>query len=101
MDYVFIDTSVFESENFLMGNKINSLFSLAQSDEIIILLPQLTYEEIKNRIRKRCKESFEYLKENKYLVLKNAKLHNALFNLKSLNDTLYWTNRLLDQKLKS
>lgn len=99
MDYVFIDTSVFESENFLMGNKINSLFSLAQSDEIIILLPQLTYEEIKNRIRKRCKESFEYLKENKYLVLKNAKLHNALFNLKSLNDTLYEIYNKLDKQI--
>ena len=88
MDYIFIDTSVFESENFLMGNKINSLFSLAQSEEIIILLPQLTYDEIKNRIRKRCREAFDYLKENKYSILKNTKSHQSLFNKKNINDTI-------------
>jgi predicted nucleic acid-binding protein len=50
MDTVFIDTSVFISENFLEGNRIREIYKLAYDGHIQLVLPRITYNEILNRI---------------------------------------------------
>lgn len=71
MDYIYIDTSIFESDNFLEGSRINSILELSEEGYIRIVLPAVTYNEIKNRIRKGTKEAFDGLR-NKTRILRNA-----------------------------
>lgn len=50
MDTVFIDTSVFISENFLEGKRIREIYKLCYDRHIQLVLPLITYKEILNRI---------------------------------------------------
>ena len=52
MDIIFIDTSIFESNNFLESDRIKEVYKLAERGEIKVVLPELTYDEILNRISK-------------------------------------------------
>ncbi len=49
MDNIFIDTSVFEANNFLEGQRMNEIFKLSEEGHIKIILPEITYNEIKHR----------------------------------------------------
>lgn len=49
MDIVFLDTSIFIKENFLVGGRVNEFFSLAKKEHIRIVLTALTIDEIKNK----------------------------------------------------
>lgn len=64
MDIIFIDTSIFESNNFLESDRIKEVYKLAERGEIKVVLPELTYDEILNRISKNIEESSQ--KFNKY-----------------------------------
>ena len=64
MDIIFIDTSIFESNNFLESDRIKQVYKLAERGEIKVVLPELTYDEILNRISKNIEESSQ--KFNKY-----------------------------------
>jgi len=57
MEYIFIDTSIFESNNFLESNRINEILKLAEEKYITIVLPAVTYNEVKNRAIKNIKEA--------------------------------------------
>lgn len=50
MDYLFLDTSIYEANNFLEGNRIQQFFKLAEEGAIVILMPKITYHEIRNRL---------------------------------------------------
>ena len=73
MDTVFIDTSIFESNNFLEGKRIKEVFKLAERNEIRVVLPQLTYDEIINRITKNINEASQQFKKyrNDTRILRN------------------------------
>lgn len=44
--YIFIDTSIFQSEGFLKeSSRVSKLFDLAAKDQLTILLPEITKEE--------------------------------------------------------
>ncbi|MCF2874788.1 MULTISPECIES: PIN domain-containing protein [unclassified Tenacibaculum] len=64
MDIIFIDTSIFESNNFLESKRIKEVYKLAERGDIKIVLPELTYDEIVNRIFKNILEAS--LKFKKY-----------------------------------
>lgn len=64
MDIIFIDTSIFESNNFLESKRIRQVYKLAERKDIKIVLPKLTYDEIINRISKNIQEASQ--KFNKY-----------------------------------
>ena len=64
MDNIFIDTSIFEENNFLEGKRIKEVYKLSERGDIKVILPKLTYDEIINRISKNVDES--YAKFNKY-----------------------------------
>ena len=57
MDIIFIDTSIFESNNFLEGKRIKEVYKLAERKDIRVVLPQLIYDEIRNRILKNIDEA--------------------------------------------
>lgn len=64
MDNIFIDTSVFEENNFLESRRINELLKLSEEGYIKIVLPKVTYEEILSRTRKKIEEAVS--KFNRY-----------------------------------
>ncbi|KQC33493.1 hypothetical protein AAU57_09335 [Nonlabens sp. YIK11] len=64
MDIIFLDTSIFESNNFLEGKRIKEVFKLAERGHLKVVLPELTFDETLNRISKNVEESSQ--KFNKY-----------------------------------
>ncbi|MEP7198134.1 MAG: PIN domain-containing protein [Saprospiraceae bacterium] len=73
MDIVFLDTSVFVSENFLEGKKIREIYRLAFDNHLRLILPRITYNEILNRIKISTKDAlFSYKTfRDKVRVLRN------------------------------
>lgn len=51
MENVFIDTSLYKSQRYIIGKPIIALYELAQKKEIRILLPELTKYEVKRHLR--------------------------------------------------
>lgn len=47
---VFLDTGIFEKENFFKGNKINQLAELGKNNFVEIKITDITYKEIQKRI---------------------------------------------------
>jgi len=82
MDNVFIDTSVFEKNNFLEGKEIKQLFKLSSNGDIKIILPKLIVEEIENRIKKNLNSSFGSFKKftKEARILRNVDELSARFN---------------------
>src|ERR1700722_838901 len=62
MDNIYIDTSIFEANNFLEGKRINEILKLSEEKNISILLPSVTYFETKNRAIKNIKEAIQKFK---------------------------------------
>jgi predicted nucleic acid-binding protein len=79
MDTIFIDTSIFEANNFLESKRIKEIYKLAERGHIKVVLPELTYDEILNRISKNIEESSQ--KFNKY-----RKDTRVLRNIPSLSE---------------
>lgn len=63
MDTIFIDTSIFEANNFLESKRIMEVYKLAARGDIRVVLPKLTYDEIINRISKNIEESSQKFKK--------------------------------------
>lgn len=51
MDYLFIDTSTFISENYLEGKRIKEIFTLAYDGHVKLVIPIITLTEILNHIK--------------------------------------------------
>jgi hypothetical protein len=56
-DHIFIDSSIFEEQNFLNSSKIQSLFRYAREGAIKIHVTTVSKLELYNRIEKRISES--------------------------------------------
>ena len=105
-DIVFIDTNIFEKNNFLDGNRINSLLELSKAEIIKIIMPMLIKDEIKSRFKKNIKKTTESHQTfvNKSHVLKNIKSHDKYFDTIDIDDIItefnaIFDNRLLDAKV--
>lgn len=76
MQNIFIDTSVFVSDNFLHGNGINGIFRLVRDGHFKLIMPLITINEIKSQFGKRAQEALSLhnrtLNTREIHVLKNA-----------------------------
>ncbi len=81
MDTIFIDTSIFEANNFLESKRIKEIFKLAERKDICVVLPRLTYDEIVNRISKNIEESSQKFKKYRddTRILRNVPSLNEKF----------------------
>ncbi|MEA5461963.1 PIN domain-containing protein [Arcicella sp. LKC2W] len=87
MDIVFVDTSIFESENFIEGAKLKQLIELGMKGIIKILVPEITYNEVKARILKKLKE-IKPLYEKNYKncsILRNSDNYENAFSLRRVD----------------
>lgn len=59
-DIVYIDTSVFISENFFApGNRINSLAKLAKEGKVRLVMPEITRQEVIKHIKSAVRQSWK------------------------------------------
>jgi len=113
-DLVYIDTSYFETQNFT-GGKINDIMYLSEKEEIQIILPQLTIDEIHHRSKENIDKASKALKSvRKEVRILNSNIHHKetfRFNPREelsrvkddLNSIVSKSNVLIipyDQKLK-
>ena len=99
MDYVFIDTSVFEANNFFAGSKINGILKLAQDEHIKIILPLITVNEIKNRAYLNIKTAIDKITSNK--VIKNIASINGLITQIDREAVYVEFDLMMEQRLKT
>jgi hypothetical protein len=90
-DIVFIDTGVFEKENFFRGHKIKKISELSKSGAIKVKLTDITYREIKNRMLKNLEVArILYKKFGETInidakILKNDSDFSSFYPLKKLD----------------
>ncbi|NMH28057.1 PIN domain-containing protein [Flavobacterium silvaticum] len=90
-DIIFLDTSIFEGDNFFRGHKIKKLGELSRDGEIKVKITSVTYDEVKNRMAKRLKEakstfsSISKEVESKAKILKNLDNYKDLFPFKRVD----------------
>ena len=103
MDTVFIDTSVFISENFLEGKKIREIYRLAQEGQLQIVLPIITYNELMSRIRKNTTEALQGYKgfRDKTKIIRNVPALEKRFERLDEEACIQEIQQLFDQQLKS
>lgn len=92
-DVVFIDTGIFEKENFFRGHKIKKISELSKDGAIKVKLTDITYREIKNRMLKNIEIARTiYKKFGETInvdakILKNDSDFDSFYPLKKLDTT--------------
>lgn len=81
MEYIFVDTCIFESNNFLESETIKQILKMSEEGYIQIVLPEITLMEIKNRGTHSIKSSVENF-------VKSRNELRVLRNLPSIEDKL-------------
>lgn len=81
IDIIFIDTSVFEENNFLESHRINQILKLGEEGYIKIILPEITKKEIVNRVRKNVNDAVTSFKKYRdgTRILRNVPSLNKKF----------------------
>jgi PIN domain len=103
MDYVFIDTSIFISENFLEGRKIKEIFRLSYEGHLKIILPIITYKEVLNRISLNIIEALSGQKDyrTKTRILRNIPSLKDKFDLVDSEKAIQDLQRLFSERIES
>lgn len=75
MKVIFLDASIFVAENFLEGKRINEFLRLAEHEQLIIVLPQITINEVKSQFDKKIRTAINYfnnqMKDKTLDILRN------------------------------
>lgn len=103
MDTVFIDTSVFISENILEGKRIREIYRLVQEGHIRLILPVITFKEVLNRIRKNTTEAVSGYKafRDKTKIIRNIPALEKRFDKLDEEATIKELQVLFETKIKS
>ncbi len=89
MKYVYLDTNIYEENNFLNGTLINAFIETIRENNITILLPEIALKEIHKRFSSRLKESINYINSHgKIAVLRNFSHLNNRFEQIEFDDLL-------------
>lgn len=94
---IFLDTSIFESENYFEGRNINILFGLAKENLIHLKITDIVYREVLNRIEIHSIKAVNLFKKQKLnfdrdaRILRNTnvlKHHFEKVNFKELKESV-------------
>jgi hypothetical protein len=90
MDNIYIDTSIFEANNFLESKRIVEIFKLAEEGYLKIILPAITYKEVKVRASVNIKSAISRQKKfrDETRVLRNVPSIKEKYNLEKEEDIL-------------
>ncbi|MGB3465576.1 MAG: PIN domain-containing protein [Cyclobacteriaceae bacterium] len=71
---IFLDTSIFESENYFEGRNINILFGLAKENLIQLKITDIVYRETLNRLENHVVKAVNLFKKQKLNFDKEARI---------------------------
>lgn len=71
---IFIDTSIFESENYFEGKNINILFNLSKQGLVEIKITEIVYREILTRIENHITKAVNLYKKDKLNFEREARI---------------------------
>jgi PIN domain len=105
---IFLDTSIFESENFFKGRNLLHICELSQNGLIEVKITDITYNEIINRIKENIQKSQTSFKKANSLIngegklLKNLDEFSIYFNFPKIEseDLLIQFKIKLEQFIK-
>lgn len=102
MDYIFIDTSIFEANNFLESKRINEILRLSEQEYIKIILPELTYKEILNRLKVNIVEAAQKYKKyrNDTRILRNIESLNGKFEPINVDECIEQMEQKITERFK-
>jgi hypothetical protein len=100
---LFIDTSIFEANNFFEGDRIKQILKLASEGTVKILMPIITYYEILNRAGKNIEDATLKIKKlkNESRVIRNLDSVKGILDSIDLTHAMEEFKSLLDNKIKS
>lgn len=101
MENIYIDTSIFEANNFLESKRISEIFKLAEEGQLRIVLPAITYKEVKVRASVNIKSAISRQKKfrDETRVLRNVPSIKDKYNLEKEEDILKEFNGLFEDTL--
>lgn len=101
MDNIYLDTSIFEANNFLESKRISEIFKLAEEGYLRIILPAITYKEVKNRASVNIKGAIARQKKFRAetRVLRNVPSIKDKYNLEKEEEILDEFIKLFDERL--
>jgi PIN domain len=102
MDYIFVDTGVFEENNFLDSKAIKQLLKLADDGEITIVLPKITYNEIIARAKVHIRAGIDLFNGAKKTmrVMRNIPARMPLFDKTRPDDVIAEFIKIFEEQLK-
>lgn len=109
IEYIFIDTNIFVSENFLEGHYIKKILEFGKKNQIGIISTKTNVNEIKNQFRKKVSESLagykSYMNSGSAKYLRNTKfgqkVNDYKFSKIKVEDLCEEFNKKIDEKLES
>jgi hypothetical protein len=101
-----LDTNIFVSQNFLEGKYIKNILGFGSTNDISIVLPQVTVNEIKAQFRLKVSEAMvaykEYMKSSNARYLKNVefgqKVNDYEYSKIKIDDLCAEFNAKLDEE---
>lgn len=85
---IFIDTSIFESENFFQGRNLRTLCELTKSKIVELKITDIIYEELKQRIRANVTKAQTSTKKSLQVINGEGKILKNIPQLKDLYSLL-------------
>jgi hypothetical protein len=83
-DIIFLDTSIFESSNFLKGHQLQKLGNFSKESVISVKITEITYYEILSRIKKNLTHTKNLFRKTDKLFDQEGKI------LKNLNEYIHF-----------
>lgn len=90
-DIIFLDTSIFESQNFLRGHKLNQLGQFSKDEEILVKITDIVYSEVLKRFKENLTKTKALFKnaDRKFSsdgkILKNLDEFNNYYPMPTIN----------------
>lgn len=90
-DIIFLDTSIFENENFFKGQKLIKIAELSKTDIIKVKITEITLREVRSRMHQNLTKASlsikkaENLMDNEARILKNLGEYGAYYPIKKFN----------------
>lgn len=108
-DIIFIDTSIFENENFFKGYKLLKIAELSKVGTVNAKITEVTYYEVKNRLKENLKKASssirkaENLLDNDSKILKNLDEYSHYYPIKKFDIDIVYESLIkkFDDFLKS
>lgn len=104
---IFLDTSIFESENYFEGRNINILFNLVKHKLVQLKITDIVYREVLARLDNHAIKAVNLYKKQKIIfdkearILRNTNVLNDYFNKINFNELKLISKSEMNEKFHS